>query len=249
MRPTTRNILAILAIVLTSAVSASAQDSQSEAQPGNSLSTEARLWIGQFSPNAHSDFWDSNFQKFTADRSQLDGVILGGEYVKMLDRHNAFSVGGSLYWSSLAEPARNVLDESGNPLEHHLEIKVAAVTASYLLFPAGNDHRLVPYIGAGAGLYFGTMDIFRSSFDSTPDDCEDVSECGSTGHTDERSRTFYTLGYFVEGGLEVAMTKHSALLLDGRYTVANVDLGSDFKPDSQLDLSGAQVAAGVSFRF
>jgi len=249
MRPTTRTILSILAVLLTSAVSASAQDSENQTQPDTRLSTEARLWIGQFSPNAHSDFWDSNFQNFTASRDQLDGVIFGGEYVKLLDRHNAFSVGGSFYWSSLNEPARNVLDESGNPLEHHLEINVAAVTASYLLFPAGNDHRLVPYVGAGAGLYFGTMDTFRSSFDSTPDDCEDPSECGSTGHTDERSHTFYTLGYFVEGGLELSMTKHSALLLDGRYTVAHVDLGSNFKPDSELDLSGGQVAAGVSFRF
>jgi hypothetical protein len=45
------------------------------------------------------------------------------------------------------------------------------------------------------------------------------------------------------------VTPHTALLLEGRYTVAHAHLGGDFADNRDLDLSGGQYTAGVAVHF
>ncbi len=80
------------------------------------------MWVGRWSANADSNFWDDNFQNFKASRGRLGGVLFGGDYIHHVDRHNAFMVSAGGYANSISEPARHVRDESGNPLEHHLNL-------------------------------------------------------------------------------------------------------------------------------
>ncbi|HEX4962828.1 MAG TPA: hypothetical protein VF173_18475 [Thermoanaerobaculia bacterium] len=254
MKRSIRSLLLALAI-LGIAAAASAQDSQDPeetiALPSPSRFTESHLWLGQVKLNGRSDFWDDNFQNFKADRSRLDGIAFGGDYIKHLDLHNAFMLSAGLSVNTLNEPARHVLDESGNPLEHHLELGTLSLTAGYLLFPAGTQHPVIPYLGAGAGLYGGQLRSYRSSF--TPDDCNEDEEDDDgncpTQFVDSQDSWFVTFGYFALAGLEVPVSSHFALLVDGRYTVAHANLGGDFEDHGRLDLSGRQVTAGVAIRF
>jgi opacity protein-like surface antigen len=239
-------VLAMLAI----APAALAQDSQGSEQPivpqDPFRFSESHLWIGASVPDAHGSFWDDNFQNYKASRGQLTGVAFGGDYIRHLDRHNALMLSAGLSFSSVREPARHVLDEDGNPLEHHLDLGTLSLTAGYLFYPAGTEHRLIPYLGAGAGLYLGELRAYRSSF--TTDDCDEDGNC-TTEYVDEQDSPFLTVGYFAVAGLEVPVSSHMALLVDGRYTVAHAHLGSDFRDNRSLDLSGGQYVAGVAIHF
>jgi opacity protein-like surface antigen len=258
MKLSIRSLMLALAI-FTIAAAAFAQEPQEPQAPEDSNPivspighqspsrfTETHLWFGGSTLNGRSDFWDDNFKNFDASRGKLSGLTFGGDLIKHLDLHNALMLSGSFGLTSINEPARNVLDDSGNPLEHHLDVTTISLTAGYLLYPAGTQHRLIPYLGGGAGLYAGQLNGYRSSY---MDNCDDDGNNCTTEYTDSNTSTFSTFGYFAVAGLEVQVTPNVTLLVDGRYTEAQANLGGDFKDHSHLDLSGEQITAGVAIRF
>ncbi len=238
--------LAIFALATT----ALAQDSQDSKQPlvpqDPYRFSEGRLWIGASTPDARSNFWEDNFRNFDASRGKLTGFAIGGDYIRHLDRHSAIMLSAGFSLNSVNEPARDQFDDSGAPLEHHLDLDTVSLTAGYLFYPAGIEHRVIPYLGAGAGLYVGELRSYRSSF--TTDDCDEDGNC-TTKYTDSKDSSFLTFGYFAVAGLEVPVSQHFALLVDGRYTVAQARLGGAFADNRDLDLSGGQYVAGVAIHF
>ena len=130
-----RSLLALA--ILGTATAAFAQDPQDPQDSSPSRFNEAHMWIGQQSLNGRSDFWDDNFQNFAASRDKLNGFAFGFDLVKHLDVHNAVMFTGGFSSNTINEPARNVLDENGNPLEHHLDLDSFALTAGYVFYPAG----------------------------------------------------------------------------------------------------------------
>lgn len=246
MRRLIQSLLPALAM-LAIATAAVAQDSEQPIIPQDlSRFREGRLWIGASMPDARSDFWDDNFQNYQASRGQLTGSAFGFDSIFHFDRHSALMLSAGFSLSSANEPARYVLDENGNPLEHHLDLDTLFLTAGYLFYPAGTEHRVIPYLGAGAGLYMGDLRAYRSSF--TTDDCDEDGNC-TTEFVDKQDSFFLTVGAFAVAGLEMPVSPHTALLLDGRYTVAHAHLGSDFRDNRDLDLSGGQYVAGVAIHF
>ncbi|HEY4591616.1 MAG TPA: hypothetical protein VIJ61_04365 [Thermoanaerobaculia bacterium] len=249
MKRSIPNLLLALAM-LAVATAAQAQDSQDPEQPfipqDPSRFIEGRMWIGASVPDARSNFWDDNFQNYEASRSQLTGFAFGFDSIRHFDRHNALLLSAGFSFSSANEPARYVLDENGNPLEHHLDLDTFSLTAAYLFYPAGTEHRVIPYLGAGAGFYMGELRAYRSSF--VTDDCDEDGDC-TIEFIDKQDSFFLTVGYFAVAGLEVPVSSHAAILLDGRYTVAHANLGSDFVDNRNLDLSGGQYAMGVAIHF
>ncbi len=237
-------------VMLAMATAAVAQDSQDSKQPVVPQDpyrfSESRMWIGASTPDARSNFWDDNFRNFDASPGKLTGFAIGGDYIRHLDRHSAILLSAGFSLSSASEPARDQFDESGAPLEHHLDLNTFSLTAGYLLYPAGTEHAVIPYLGAGAGLYAGELRSYRSS--QTTDDCDEDGNC-TTEYTDSKYSAFLTFGYFAVAGLEVPVSSHAALLVDGRYTVAQAHLGSDFGDNRNLDLSGGQYTAGVAIHF
>ena len=71
----------------------------------------------------------------------------------------------------------------------------------------------------------------------------------TTQFVDSNKSDFATFGYFALAGLEVPVSPHVALAVEECYTVAHANLGSDFKDNSHLDLSGQQLIAAVTLHF
>jgi opacity protein-like surface antigen len=254
MKRSIQSLLLILAIS-TIATAAMAQDAQDSKTPiviqDPNLFNEGHLWVGRWSANADSNFWDDNFQNFKAGRGRLGGVLFGGDYIHHVDRHNAFMLSAGGYANSISEPARHVLDENGNPLEHHLDLDTLSLTVGYMFYPAGTGHPVIPYLGVGAGLYAGEIRSYQSSSSTeTCTDDDDDSTCTTeTSYTNSKSSTFFTFGYFALAGLEVPVSSHAALLLEGRYTEAQAHLEGNFYDNRNLDLSGGQYTVGVAIHF
>ena len=244
-----QSLLPALAVftLATAALAQDSQDAKPTLAPQDSYRfSEGRMWIGASAPAAASNFWDDNFRNFDASRGKLAGFTFGGDYIRHLDRHSAILLSAGFSLNSVSEPARNQFDDSGAPLEHHLDLDTVSLTAGYLFYPAGTEHAVIPYLGAGAGLYMGELNSYRSSY--TTDDCDEDGNC-TTAYTDSQDSFFLTLGYFAVAGLEVPVSSHAALLVDGRYTVAQARLGGDFADNRNLDLSGGQYTAGVAIHF
>ena len=242
--------LAILGIA-TMALAQDSQTPESSADrplvyPSPSRFTEGRIWLGASALNGKSDFWNDNFQHFDAGRGDLNGLSFGADFIKHFDLHNALMLSGGFNILTINEPSRDVLDENGDPLEHHLELTTLSLTAGYLFYPAGTQHPFIPYLGAGGGLYAGQVQTYRSSH--VTDDCDEDGNC-TTEYTDSKDANFLTFGYYALAGLEVPVGKHGAFMAEVRYTEANADLGGAFKTHGGLDLSGAQIMAGAAVRF
>jgi len=223
---------------------------KAQAEPGPGAFNEVDLWAGGFAPAARSDFWYENSRDYSVAHGDLTSVVFGLDLVRHFDRHNAVMLGLGAGGRTVSEPSRTLDDGTGAPLEHHLEHLDLSLTASYVFFPLGTDQKVIPYVGAGVGLYLGSVQTYRSK--TTSDDCSE-DENGDTTcadeYTDLKSSGFTTLGYFVQAGLEFPVSAKLAVLANGRYTVARANLDGDFKDAHELDLSGAQGAVGFAFRF
>ena len=81
-----------------------------------------------------------------------------------------------------------------------------------------------------------------------PDDCDEDGNC-TTAYIGSKDSNFLTFGYFALAGLEVPVSSHAALVVEGRYTVAHANLGGDFTDNKHLDLSGEQYTVGMAAHF
>jgi hypothetical protein len=245
-----RNLILALAILggATAALAQGPQGSEQSIVPRDvNHFSEGHFWLGATTLNQRSDFWDDNFQNFKASRGGFTGLSLGGDYIKHIDRHDAFMLSAAFSAGSIKEPSRTLVDESGEPLEHHLDLYNLSLTAAYLLYPAGTEYPVIPYLGGGVGVYAGQVSSYRNSF--TTDDCDDDGNNCTVEYTDSETSAFLTVGYFALAGLEIPVSSHDALVADARYTVAHAQLGGYFKNHGDLDLSGAQFSAGMAIHF
>jgi len=199
---------------------------------------EFRLWAGEFVPDFHGDFWDNNFRNFTGSRNDFQDVIGGGDFIFHFDRHNALMVSASYYTSNGLESYRAFLDQDNNPIRHRTTLDITAGTVGYVLFPAGTHAPVIPYLGAGVGVYGWRL--------HENGDFVDFGQ-GNSIFTSSNSDSGAAFGYFFVAGLEVPVTRHVALLVDGRYTKAHANLGGDFGGFGRLELSGGQIVGGVAF--
>jgi opacity protein-like surface antigen len=199
---------------------------------------EFRLWAGDFLPDFHGDYWDNNFRNFTGSRSDFQDVIGGGDFIFHFDRYNALMVSASFYTASGTESYRGFLDQDNNPISHRTSLDISAGTVGYVLFPAGTHNPVIPYLGAGIGVYG-----WRLHEDGDFIDFEHANSIFSAANSDSGA----AFGYFFVAGLEIPVTRHLAFLVDGRYTKAHANLGGDFNNFGRLDLSGGQIVGGLAF--
>ncbi len=199
---------------------------------------EFRVWAGGFQPDAHGDYWDNKFRDFTGSRNDLRDVIGGGDFIFHIDRINAIMFSASYYSSTTTQAYRNFLDQNNNRIRHDTDYEIGAGTVAYVLFPAGTHTAVIPYLGAGVGVYGWRLR-----------EAGDFIDFGNhnTIFSTENHDTGAAFGYFFVAGFEVPVTRHMALLIDGRYTKSHETLSGDFAGFGRLDLSGGQIVGGLAF--
>lgn len=199
---------------------------------------EFRLWAGGFQPDAHGDYWDNKFRDFTGSRNDLRDAIGGGDFIYHFDRFNAVMFSASFYSTTAGQSYRNFLDQDNNRIRHNTDLDIASGTVAYVLFPAGTHTPVIPYLGAGVGIYGWRLRETGDFIDFANNNQIFSARLESNGTA---------FGYFFLAGLEIPLTRHLALLVDGRYTKAHDTLSGDFDGFGRLDLSGGQITGGISF--
>jgi len=160
------------------------------------------------------------------------------------------AVGGAFQWaqSSALSEFRDFVWENNDPIQQTTKLSRAALSMLVRLYPLGTGESLAtyawvprrfsPYVGGGAGVLWYRLRQYGDFVDAT------TYDIFSSRYTSKGS----TLAGQVLAGADYWITPVIAITAEGRYTIASTQPGGDFNYGN-IDLSGLQLTAGLSFRF
>jgi hypothetical protein len=229
-----RRIVILTVALLAGSVAAEAQGNW---RPGDFGSVRVRL--GLFEPAGDSQYWDDKFMDFTGSTSDFQDVALGFDYLWRTSRNAGVLFGTSFYGGSTTQAYRDYVDQSGRDIRHVTALDLWDLTAA-LVWRLG-DRGIVPYLGIGGGFVYWQLEESGDFIDfGDPDLPILVARYTSSGWA------FEGLGLV---GLDVPLGYRWSFFAEGRYRVAEDELGGDLSGLGTLDLTGLEVAAGFSWNF
>jgi hypothetical protein len=216
-------------------------------------SGQISIRAGYSQPSAGSDLFTESFQTFSLQRSSLGAPDLGAELGINLLPQLDLTLGIEFAGRSRNSDYRHFVDNNNNPIEQTTTFQRIPVTAglkAYLLPPGRSIGSLawipssvVPWVGAAVGM---THYRFAQEGDF-------IGPQGTDGSLPVYSDKLESSGWGYTGqasaGVDVSISARTAVTLDARYTRAHATLDRNyFSGYNDLDLSGASVALGLTFR-
>lgn len=213
-----------------------------EAQRGRYYNQDSfRVQLGEFRPDGDSEYWTDKEQEFTGRPDDFEDSTLGLSYLHPLGPKLSLQVSGLFYEGIQDQAYLDFEDQAGRDILHTTELELASVTVGLLYRLAGPDAAVLPYVGAGGGVYSWRLSEFGDFIDFTTADLEIFDDFFE--QEDEE------LGWYVTAGLEVPVADSWSVFAEGRWDNAEAELAGDFRGLGDLDLSGRSYSAGISFRF
>jgi opacity protein-like surface antigen len=198
--------------------------------------------------SAGSDLFEFTTQQLTLDKSDFSGLAVGASVGLAVTERIDLTFDAGYSRTSKGSEFRDFVDNEDLPIEQRTTFERLPVTLNlkYYLSPPGTSigsaawvpSRITPWVGVGGGFMryrfhqegdwvdFETNNVFPSTFESaewTP---------------------------VVQGiaGADFTLTPVIALTTEARYLRAKGELQRDFGGFDKIDLSGASVSVGLSFR-
>jgi hypothetical protein len=210
------------------------------------------LRIGQFMPAGDSDFWDATGDVFTLAPSDFDDFVFGMTFVRPVSNEIEIGFNADFFRETARSQYRDWVDEDGFPILHDTRLSLTPVTADVRLLPGGRfrlrpgGRRIVKttfYIGAGVGLVFWDYEEYGDFLDFGFDPPEIFIDGFSDSGVEFEAHAL--------AGVEVPVGRRTNLVIEGRYSWSEAELGGDFSglAETDLDLGGTSFYGGVSFRF
>jgi len=200
-----------------------------------------RAQLGLFEPEGDSRYWNDKAIDFTGGVEDLDDISLGISYVRYLSDRVGVQFGTTFYEGETEQAYVEFTDNNGFDIFHSTRIEQNSLTVGVLLHLLDRDAAVVPYVGAGGGLY--TWELTEAgefiNFDRVP------ATIFSGTFIDDGE----VLGYYLQAGVEIPLGTSTALFAEARWNQADDDLSGDFAGFGELDLSGTDVSVGFSWIF
>jgi hypothetical protein len=207
------------------------------------------LRVGYAVPMVSSDIFDDTREELTVERGDFRAAVFGGQLaIRVAPRVDvAFDVG--LSKSAKKSEYRDWVGTDDLPIEQWVEFQRIPFVISAKVY-MGDRGRSVgrfawipeawtPFVGAGAGWVF-----YRFERDGEFIDYETLNIYRDRFISDGSAPTIH-----VYGGADWSLSPMVFLTAEGRYAWARADMGVDFVGFDPMDLSGFQVATGISIRF
>jgi hypothetical protein len=238
MRTATTILLATAALLVATA----RLDAQTRPpRAGHWGETQAiRFQMGVFTPRGNGDYWRDNEIDFTGDAESFEDVNGGISYVRYLGPRLGLAVSGNFYEATEPQHYLNYVDGSGREIFHDTTFGLANFNLGLLLHLARRDAAIVPYVGAGAGLYLWNLQE-EGDFIDFPSG----GEIFSANFEDDGA----TFGHYLQVGLEVPIAQNWSVFADARWERADDELNGDFDGLGNIDLSGRSLSLGASLSF
>lgn len=208
------------------------------------------LFIGGFTPRSLDArgtddvlFKDSEIlatfnQNVGIDVSEFNNVTLGGEWLVGLGNNLEGSLGLGFYSRSVPTSYANFTDQQGNEIDQDLKLRVVPFSATVRFLPFGRRASVVPYVGAGVGVFAWRYSETGRFVDFTDNSIYQATFVGSGSAT----------GPVVLGGVRLPVGDWS---IGGeiRYQSAKGDLSTQDFLGPKIDLGGMNYLLTVGFKF
>ncbi len=195
-----------------------------------------RLHAGVFQPDGDSEYWDEKFTGFTGEIGDFENVSIGGDYIWSLSRHVGLQLSGNYFSGDSTQAYRGFVDNFGDRIRHDTTLDIASFTGGFMFSPFGPDAPVIPYAGIGGGIYSWRLQE-DGDFIAANDDI-----FSATLEADGLA-----FGYYGLVGLEVPLSPRFSVFAEGRWTEAEDELEGDFENFGDIDLSGREFLAGISW--
>jgi hypothetical protein len=197
--------------------------------------------------NAGGDLIEQATRDFTLSRSDFSGPTVGGEAAFRVSSRLEISFDADYAKVSRGSEYRNFVDNNKLPIQQNTEFVRVPLTASlrmYLTPPGRSIGRLawvpshvVPWVGIGGG---ATWYRFRQSGDF-------IAPSGAVVN-DSFESSNWAPSVQAMAGVDVSLTPRVSATGDARYNTGRATLSSDYPGFGKIDLSGASIALGLTFR-
>lgn len=206
------------------------------------MADDITLKLGGYVPSAKSDIWDANELETNFKKSDMVGFYIAGEADLFLG--HLFNISFELGYyrdDALAEDVDFVW-EDGSPIIHTIYLRIIPLEGSLKLLPLGRNRKIIPYVGAGIGIYFWDYQEFGDFVINRYTDPQIITALfQSTGQD---------LGTHFMFGLMFPFGYHYTFNAEIKYIKLNGKLGRDFDPSFEpIDLGGVQATIGFSYWF
>ena len=200
--------------------------------------------LGSFFPGGQSEQWNLNVETFDFQVADFNYVMGGVELDLALTSYIDVALGLDGYSRRVDSNYRDFVREDGSEIQQSFKLKVLPITGGLQFLPLRRFRRLIPHVGAGAGLYYfdyqeGGEFINGTSFEIVP------GTFGDSG---------VVPGLYVSAGAEFMFSEGidpgEGWFVFGQFRRhwASTELAGDFD-HQRLDLGGTELAFGVSLRF
>lgn len=206
--------------------------------------------LGYFMPRGEGEVWEENEEVFTTSISDFNDFVWGVSFTSGLANNVELGVNADFYSATTTAGYRDYLDEFGFPILHDTRLRQLPLTVDLRFLPTGRYRsgsrggavtRPVLYLGVGAGVNFWDYEETGEFIDFSSPDLEIFpGQFADEGVAWE---------VHAVGGLEIPLNGGFNLLLEGRYSWCEAELGGDLAGLGDLQLGGASILVGGSFRF
>ncbi len=229
--------------------------------------------VGYFIPRAQSDLWQIEFENldFTKADFQSSNFCFSYEYfftrysslLITLEGYNEQKVGyykdyigypeGPREWAYPKE-STGLYDKEFIP-NHVFSVSSTPILISVKLLPLGRAQKIIPYIGAGGGIFIWSVQLEGDTIDFSDewyDTAADVSVY-PIYYTNAYERGRITFGAHVFGGFMMPIANRISMEGEFKYNYVEGQFSDDpyqgFQGFEPFDLSGYQISLGINYWF
>jgi opacity protein-like surface antigen len=200
-----------------------------------------RIQLSSLTPEGDRDYWHDKQLDFTGTPSDLEDVGVTFDYQRRITARLALMTSLSAYEGNADQSYLRYTDSFGNDITHTTRLERSDLTLGLVFFPFGRDAVLVPYVGAGLGVYGWRLQESGDFIDFTATPARVIR--------DRFTADGNAFGHYWLAGLEVPLGWNWAVFAEGRWDRADDQLNKDFTGFGTLDLSSKQVGVGISWSF
>jgi opacity protein-like surface antigen len=231
----------------------------------------------QSGPSWQDSLWTIEFDNMDFAKSQFQGMSLGLSYEYFLTRVLSleFSIdafyhkdNSGLYrdyvgfeldneWWAVLSKYDKYMDVDTFSTGHSLDISITPVQLSLKIAPFGRRNKLIPYVGAGVGVYFwsvrmsGDMIDFNDEYvyETSQGDELPVYPIYQVDAREGENLGKVSFGYHVLGGFMFSLTNALTLDIGFKYNMAKGKFTEGFEGFAPFDLGGYHISLGLNYWF
>lgn len=231
--------------------------------------------VNYFVPRAQSgpgwpdSLWTTEFENMNYKKSNFQDTSFGFAYEFLLTQEFSLVFGLDTFSKNKSGYYKNYVGielDSGNwafpnsfqgdfaPM-HRLNISITPAQLSIKIAPFGRRNKLIPYVGAGVGLYLWSIRMQGDIIDfSGGEDFVDLSGNTITGYPiyqvdamEGENFGKISVGYHVFGGLMIPVANRLTIDFEFKYSSAKGKFTSSFQGFGPFDIGSYQFSLGINY--